>query len=70
MYAKETKKKVLNFIREKKKTYLSELIRLGTEQNKISQQSLNEILADLEKEDKIKILKIAGVKLIEYKNNL
>jgi len=66
MYREKTKQKVLDFIKAKKKTYIKDIIRLGTDQNKIDQKSLASILEDLETEGKIERFKIANINFVEF----
>jgi hypothetical protein len=62
---KETYNKVWKFIKEKKHTYFREVIKLGTDQNRIDQNSLNEIITKLLDEKKIQYIKVGNMMMIE-----
>ena len=67
MYEEETKQKVLDFIKKKKRTYYKELRKLGTDKNKFDSYAFKEILEDLEKEGKIQVEMMGNMKIISIK---
>jgi hypothetical protein len=67
MVDKETYNKVWKFIKERKRTYLREVIKLGTTENKINQNSLNQIIQELLDKQKIQIIKVGNMMMIEVK---
>jgi len=66
-YLNTTMIKVEEFIRQVKVTNISEILRLGEDKRVINQDSLNEILAELEKQDKVNIKKMPGTVIVLWK---
>jgi len=63
-YHNKTLELVKDFIKSKKRTYPTEIIRLGTYRKKIDQHTLKAILDNLEREGSITKEKIGGMTVI------